>query len=201
MIHNGDSVEIFLDGDRQVGDFINPVQTGKASREGFHICTDASRRRAAQGIRMGDYSVAAVQCEGGYVIEMRIPLDLIDVDDGGEVKAAAPGSTLRFNLAIVDNDEVVDRQDRYGMLWSNDVKSSTYWQGEAGWLVDLHLARPIAYELVDGPKGATIDTESGVLTWKTPAEPQVANVKVRARGVEKHELAAEASFTITTTAK
>src|SRR5262249_185893 len=45
-IHHGDSVEIFLDGDRQVGDFDKPTPgNGKANHEGFQIGTDVSRRQ------------------------------------------------------------------------------------------------------------------------------------------------------------
>ncbi len=72
--------------------------------------------------------------------------------------------------------------------------------GETGWPVDLHLARPVKYELVAGPKGAAVDPETGVLTWNTPREPRTEKVTIRARDIEKPELTTEASFTITTAA-
>ena len=65
---------------------------------------------------------------------------------------------------------------------------------------DLHLARPVKYELVAGPEGAAVDPETGVLTWNTPKEPRTEKVTVRVRDAEKPELTAEASFTIATTA-
>ncbi len=202
FLPHGDLVEIFVDGDRQSNDFDKPSPGNeKANREGFHVGADASGRRFSNGIRPGDYAVGVAKCEGGYVVEFRIPLDTIDTNDGAEVSPAGPGSTLRFNLAIADNDEVAQRQDRYGFLWGNDTNSSPYPQGEPGWLVDLHLARPVKYELLAGPKGATLDPETGVFRWNTPKEPQAAKVKVRVQDVEKPELSAFASFTITTTAK
>ena len=147
------SVEIFIDGDRQSNDFDRPSPgDNKANHEGFQIGADASGRTFSHGISGKEYGVGVAKCEGGYVVEYRIPLSTIDTDDGVEVTPAGPGATLRFNLAIVDNDEVLERQDRYGILWSNDTSNSPYWQGESGWLVDLHLARPVKYQLVAGPK-------------------------------------------------
>jgi hypothetical protein len=137
--------------------------------------------------------------DGGYIVEFQVPLALIDVDDGAEVTPPGPGSTLRFNLAIVDNDQPVDGQTRYCVLWSEDRSRSPYQEGDVAWPVDLHLARPVQYELVAGPKGAALDPETGVFTWNTPKEPRAEKVTVRVRDAEKPELTAEASFTITTT--
>jgi hypothetical protein len=202
FLPHGDLVEIFVDGDRQSNDFDRPSPgDNKANREGFQIGADASGRRFSQGISGKDYAVGVAKCKGGYVVEYRIPLSTIDTDDGVEVTPAGPGATLRFNLAIADNDEVLERQDRYGFLWGNDTSSSPYFQGESGWTVDLHLARPVKYQLVAGPKGATLDSETGLFIWNTPQEPQTAKVTVRVQDLEKPDLSAEASFTITTTAK
>jgi Tetratricopeptide repeat/Carbohydrate family 9 binding domain-like/Putative Ig domain len=198
----GDSVEIYIDGDRQRGDFDKPSPgNDRANSEGFQLAADVSRRRLANGLKLADYSVVVARCEGGYVTEYRIPLESIDIDDGAERKPPGPGSTLRFNLAIVDNDAPADRQDRYAMLWSNDTSSSPYQQGEPTWAVDLYLARPVSYELVDGPRGATLDRDTGVFAWTSPTQPQTANVTIRARELEKPDLTASASFTITTTSK
>src|SRR5262249_15295470 len=156
------------------------------------------------GVGMGtserDYVAKTCPFDGGYIVEFRIPLATIDVDDGAEVTPPGPGSTLRFNLGIVDNDEAVDGQRRYGALWSEDRSKSPYFGGESSWPVDLHLARPVKYELAAGPEGAAIDPETGVLTWNTPKEPRTEKVTVRVRDLEKPELMAEASFLVITTA-
>jgi hypothetical protein len=75
-----------------------------------------------------------------------------------------------------------------------------WWIGDGpGWPVDLHLARPVKYELVDGPKGATIGPESGMFVWQTPKEPQTAKITVRVRDAEKTDLTDEASFLVIST--
>jgi hypothetical protein len=136
---------------------------------------------------------------GGYIVEFRIPLSTIDVDDGAEVTPPGPGSTVRFNLAIVDNDEPINGQQRYVVLWSEDRTKSPYFEGDGAWLVDLHRARPVQYELVAGPKGAALDAETGVFTGNTPQQPRTEKITVRVRDAEKPEMTAAASFTITTT--
>jgi serine/threonine protein kinase/predicted Zn-dependent protease len=197
LSHN-DAVELFLDGDRLGGDF-KPTNNQPGSREGFQAGSMATGRKYAVGVSDQDYVVKTSKCDGGYIVEFRVPLTLIDVDDGAEVTPPGPGSTLRFNLAIVDNDQPVDGPHRYCVLWSEDRSRSPYQEGDGAWPVDLHLARPVQYELVAGPKGAALDPETGVFTWNTPREPRTEKVTVRVRDAEKPELTAEASFTITTT--
>ena len=106
-----------------------------------------------------------------------------------------------FNLSIHDNDGAGDRLERFAILWSNDPSSTPFFQGENAWAVDLHLARPLKYELVAGPKGASLDPDTGVFTWNTPNEPQTAKATVRIRDAEKPDLNVLTNFTITTTAK
>jgi hypothetical protein len=194
-----DAVELFLDGDRLGGDLKPGENAG--SREGFQIGSGARGRKYAVGVGTSDqdYVVKTSTFDGGYIVEFQIPLSTIDVDDGAEVTPPGPGSTLRFNLAIVDNDEPVNRQQRYVVLWSEDRSKAPYSVGDGAWPVDLHLARPVKYELVEGPKGAAIDPETGVLTWNTPKEPQTAKLTIRVHDAEKPALTSEASFTITTT--
>ena len=188
FVPHGDSVEIFIDGDRQGNDFSLQSNEIKANHEGFQLGTDFRRRRYANGVAFKDYAVAASRFAGGYVIEYRIPLETIDNDDGAEINVPGPGSTLKFNMAIIDNDEVGERQDRYAILWTNDPSNSPVHQGELGWTVDLHLARPVEYTLVSGPTGAKLDSETGVFTWSTPLEPQTANVTIRVQDAEKPDL-------------
>jgi tetratricopeptide (TPR) repeat protein len=195
-----DAVELFIDGDRLDGDLNSRENVG--SPEGFQAGTSATGRKYGTGIGTSDrdFVVKTSSFRGGYIVEFRIPLANIDVDDGAEVTPPGPGSTLRFNLAIVDNDEQVSRQQRYAVLWSEDRTKSPFMAGEGSWSVDLHLARPVKYELAAGPEGAAIDPETGVLTWNTPKELRTEKVTVRARDVEKPELMAEASFLIITRA-
>ena len=194
-----DAVELFIDGDRLGGD-LKPIEN-VGSREGFQAASGAHGRKYAVGIGTSDedYVVKTSTFDGGYIVEFRIPLATIDVDDGAEVTPPGPGSTLRFNLGDRRQRRAGQRQQRYGVLWSEDRSKSPYFDGEETWLVDLHLARPVKYELVAGPRGAAVDPETGVLTWNTPKEPQTEKVTVRVRDAEKPELTAEASFTITTT--
>jgi hypothetical protein len=195
-----DRVELFFDGDRQPGDLL-PTKPG-GSAEGFQICCDALGRKASTGIGTSDddYAVATSTFKGGYIVEFRIPLKNIDTDDGAEAIPARPGATLRFNLAIVDNDESVDAFQRYAQLWHVDGAPSAYMGGDGPhWPVDLHLGRPVKYELVDSPKGATIDPETGLFAWHTPKEPGTTRITVRVRDAEKPELSDEASFLVVTT--
>ena len=112
-----------------------------------------------------------------------------------------PGATLRFNLAIIDNDQPVDGQQRYCVLWSEDRTKSPFDEGGRTWPVDLHLARPVKYELAAGPKGAAIDPETGVLTWNAPQSVGAENVTIRVRDKEHPEITSEASFIISMTAR
>ena len=190
-----DAVELFLDGDRLGGDFT------PGSREGFQAASTAGGLKYATGIGTPDYAARTSKFDGGYIVEFRIPLAMIDVVDGPDVRPPGRGSTLRFNLAIVDNDEPVNGQQRYGVLWSEDRTRSPFMDGDGAWRVNLHLARPVKYELVAGPKGAAIDPETGVFTWNAPKESRTEKVTIRVRDAEKPEITAEASFTITTTSE
>ena len=190
---SNDGVELFLDGDRLGGD-LRP-----GSREGFQVASTARGRKYANGVGTSDqdYVVKTSTFHGGYIVEFQIPLATIDVSDGAEVAPPGPGSTLRFNMAIVDNDKPVDGQQRYCALWSDD-RTKAPMDGDGAWPVDLHLALPVKYELAAGPKGAAVDPETGVFTWDAPNEPRTEKVTVRVRDVEKPEITTEGSFTITT---
>ncbi len=74
-------------------------------------------------------------------------------------------------------------------------------RGDGSWPVDLHLARPVKYELAAGPKGAAIDPETGVLTWNAPQSVGAENVTIRVRDKEHPEITSEASFIISMTAR
>jgi serine/threonine-protein kinase len=196
----GDYAEFFFDGDGLSNDFDKPFLNKKASAEGFYVGSDPVGRAYADGISLRDCSMAASPCDGGYVIEYRVPLSKIDIADGADVINPGPGSTLRFNVAITDNDPGLELKPRHvGVLWSDEISKHPYMEGESTWLVGLHLARPVRYELVTGPAGATIDRETGVFLWKTPETPTSAKVTVRVVDRDQPKLTAEAAFTITST--
>jgi hypothetical protein len=52
--------------------------------------------------------------------------------------------------------------------------------------------------MVTGPKGAAIDRETGVFTWRASKGLRTEYVTIRVRDTEKPEITAEASFAITT---
>jgi hypothetical protein len=197
--HFNDAIELFIDGDRLGGDLIN--REAKGSREGFQAGTTAKGRKYGVGIGDKEFAVRTSTFEGGYIVEFRIPLAAIDIADGMKVAPPSTGTTLRFNLAIVDNDQPVDDQQRYCVLWSEDRTKAPFLEGDGTWPVDLHLARPVNYELAAGPKEAAIDAETGVLTWNAPQSVGAENVTIRVRDKERPEITSEASFMITTTAR
>jgi hypothetical protein len=192
---DNDGVELFLDGDRLGGD----LKDGQGSQEGFQAASTATGRKYAVGVGTEVYDAKTTRFQGGYVVEFRIPLSTIDVEDGAGVTPAGPGSTLRFNLGIVDHDQRGGGQNRYYVLWSEDRTKSPYFQGDGAWPVDLYLSRAVRYALLSGPEGAALVPVTGILTWMTPKAPRTEKITVRARDVAQPGQAAEVSFSITTT--
>ncbi|MFO0849595.1 MAG: PKD domain-containing protein [Gemmataceae bacterium] len=162
-----DGVELFIDGDRQLNDF-NPSGGLSGSREGFHLVSDVLGNRVSDGIAPGDWSVATSTFVGGYFVEFRIPLALIDTEDGPGFTPAGPGSNLRFNVAVNDNDALTSAQPVYAVLWKNT--GSPYAQGEAEWPVDLFLSdggaspggAPLAITAPFRSSGMVLDGLAGV---------------------------------------
>ena len=134
-----DEIELFIDGDRVANDFIPPDRTGNA--EGFQLAADTVGHQFTQGTGLSnaDWSVATSTFPGGYNIEFAIPLSMIDTQDGPGVTPAGPGSNLRINVGINDNDRVTSSQDTYGTLWLNPGVISPFHEGEPSWVVDLYL--------------------------------------------------------------
>jgi len=133
-----DSVELFIDADRAANDFVPPNRIG--GREGFQIISDTlgNKLTSGAGLSNSDWSVTTSLVTGGYVIQFFIPLTLLDTQDGPGVTPAGPGSNLRFNLAVTDNDAAVSAQQTYGVLWRNG-NTLPFGDGEPAWVVDLAL--------------------------------------------------------------
>jgi hypothetical protein len=74
------------------------------------------------------------------VIEVEIPLKLIDVQDGPGKRAAGPGSVIHFGLAINDNDVEVSQQMTYAFLRARDSVRSPYLGQEESWTFAIKLA-------------------------------------------------------------
>ena len=179
---SNDWIVFFFDSDRVSNDYSysDSKPTGVRvvqSREGFEL--GANIRGVKLSSLTQDWSCEAKDAPGGYGIEFRIPLNLFDVRDGAGEVSAGSGSTIRFNLHVNDNDDTLGNDLDLGCLWLEDWVSTLFASGESSWLVDLHLARPVRYELVKGPAGATLDPDSGVFRWTPP--PGGVNVEVKFR--------------------
>ncbi|HEV3122831.1 MAG TPA: sigma-70 family RNA polymerase sigma factor, partial [Isosphaeraceae bacterium] len=118
-----DCVEIFLDGDRVPNDFRGGVDVGNGGREGFQLLADTADHKltVGSGLKNSDWTVGSSRTPDGYVIEFEIPLELIDTVDGPGFAAAKSGSVLRFNAAVTDNDQAINLQTYYSVLWSEQT--------------------------------------------------------------------------------
>ena len=137
-----DSVDVFLDGDRQDNDltplFFEPTNGG--NREGFQIAADAAGNQNTTSAEFGDSSwkVGTSRTSDGYIIEFEIPLTLIDTRDGPEYVPATSGSEIRFNFGISDFDDSESDKSAYGTFWAEDPDLSPY-EGRRG-LLDGQVA-------------------------------------------------------------
>jgi RNA polymerase sigma factor (sigma-70 family) len=137
-----DSVEIFLDGDRVPNDFRGGEGDGNGNLEGFQLVADTAAHKltVATGLTNRDWKVGTSLTPDGYVIEFEIPLRFIDTLDGPGHAPATTGSVLRFNAAVTDNDQPVNTQTYYSVLWSEKTPVlSPFISGEQSWTVGLRL--------------------------------------------------------------
>jgi hypothetical protein len=197
-----DSVELFIDGDRAANDFL-ASGTGPKGREGFQIIADAAGNKftnAGTEFTNADWLVGTSTFAGGWIIEFRIPLNLIDTQDGAGLTPAATGSRVRFNAGVTDNDSSTSTQQNYTMLWRDQAQSSPNGTGEVGWGIELALPR-VTYNLEPGaPAGAQIDANTGVITWMladNPAVPTQFPFTVRATDAGAPSLSSTHSFHVT----
>jgi Carbohydrate family 9 binding domain-like len=144
--HQNDGVEVFIDGDRVPNDFstmtqADPAQTKILPSEGFQLLADAAGHQytRAQAFSDADWKAAAKRTDDGYIIEIEIPLALIDTQDGPGVTLAGPGSVLNFALAVTDNDEEVRDQKSYAYLRTSTQTTSPWIGGERAWNFAIEL--------------------------------------------------------------
>ena len=138
--HQNDGVEVFIDGDRVPNDFstmtqADPTQSQVLPSEGFQLLADAAGHQftRAQAFSDADWKTASKRTDDGYIIEIEIPLALIDTQDGPAVTLAGPGSLLNFALAVTDNDEEVREQMSYAYLRTSNSTTSPWIGGERAW--------------------------------------------------------------------
>jgi hypothetical protein len=144
--HQNDGVEVFIDGDRVPNDFTtmtqaDSTQTKVLPSEGFQLLADAAGHQftRAQAFSDADWKPAAKRVSDGYIIEIEIPLALIDTQDGPGVTLAGPGSVLNFALAVTDNDEEVREQKTYAYLRTSTQTTSPWIGGERAWNFAIEL--------------------------------------------------------------
>jgi hypothetical protein len=146
--HQNDGVEVFIDGDRVVGDFgQGRGRDGKAfgfgSKEGFQLLVDAAGHRftTATDFTNADWKAATRRTPDGYVVEIEVPLVLIDVKDGPTFQAAGPGDLLNFALAVTDNDAEVRQQTTYAYLRTPGANEPPWLGREPAWRFAVELER------------------------------------------------------------
>jgi hypothetical protein len=141
-----DGVEVFIDGDRVPNDFGQGPMVGgiiprTGSEEGFQLLADAAGHQYTQSdtFTNADWKTATRRTDDGYVIEIEIPLKLIDTQDGPPFAAAGPGSLLNFALAVTDNDAEVGHQMSYAYLRTPKSNMSPWIGKEPAWKFALKL--------------------------------------------------------------
>ncbi len=141
-----DGIELFIDGDCTPNDFRNGPLKGRidaSNYEGFQLLVDAAGNKLTVSHDFDDsaWKAASRQTEDGYIIEIEIPLELIDTVDGGAYRSASSGSLIRINAVINDNDELVSRQTAYGDVWTlpDPGYRGPYMSSEPGWPLGLYL--------------------------------------------------------------
>ena len=146
--HQNDGVEVFIDGDRAPGDFGQGMgRDGKAfgygSKEGFQLLVDAAGHQFTTATDFGnaDWKAAARRTADGYIVEIEVPLTLIDTKDGPPFQAAGPGDLLNFALAATDNDAEVRQQTTYAYLRTPTSNTPPWLGREGAWRFAVELDR------------------------------------------------------------
>jgi hypothetical protein len=139
-----DGVEVFIDGDGVPNDFVVVDMTNGnrvGSKEGFQIGGNAAGQRftKSEDFTDADWKSMATRTNDGYIVEMEIPLALIDTKDGPPFAPAGPGSLLNLGFAVVDNDAEVHKQMSYAYLRTANQTMSPYMGGESAWNFAIKL--------------------------------------------------------------
>ena len=130
-----DAVEVFIDGDGVPNDFGNTGATATGSREGFQLIVNAAGHQftASKDFTNADWKAAARRTGDGYIVEIEVPLVLIDTQDGPPFPPPGPGSLLNLGLAVTDNDVEVHKQMSYAYLRTAKQTVSPWAGGESAW--------------------------------------------------------------------
>lgn len=142
-----DGVEVFIDGDHVANDFrestgaVPGVTEVTGTREGFQVIANAAGHQlsVARDFTNADWKAASGRVPDGYVIEMEIPLSLIDTQDGPPFSPAGAGSLLHFGMAVTDNDAEVSRQTSYAYLRTPKQTVSPWMGREGAWNFGIKL--------------------------------------------------------------
>jgi serine/threonine protein kinase len=139
--HLNDCVEVFLDGDHALNDFNPNNESTTGSREGFQLLTGAAghQQTVSADFTNSDWKAATERTRDGYVVELEIPLSLIDTQDGPGTIPARPGSLIHFGMAIDDYDENVDRQRSFAYLRTGNNVLSPFQGRERSWTMGIKL--------------------------------------------------------------
>ena len=145
--HQNDGVEIFIDGDRVPNDFDSSPQVigtlGKMSpSEGFQLLVDAAGHpytRCRNFFSDADWKRGVKRTADGYIVEIEIPLALIDTKDGPGVIPPHPGSEFNLALAFTDNDTEARAQTGYAYLRNTSTTNSPFFGGESTWSLMVRL--------------------------------------------------------------
>ena len=139
-----DGVEVFIDGDGVPNDFdpMDPVLGDvRGSKESFQIGGNAAGQQStkSQDFTNADWKSVAKRTGDGYIVEMEIPLALIDTRDGPAFAPPGPGSLLNLGLAVTDNDAEVHKQLSYAYLRTAKQTTSPWAGGERAWNFAIKL--------------------------------------------------------------
>lgn len=109
-----DDVEVLIDGDRQPWDFAAGVFEGVLNKEGFQLITSVGGGQQTEPGTNPDLQVwtsAVGWAPRGFVVEVAVPLDMINTHDTSEWTGGTPGfsppqpgDTIGFNITVGDND-------------------------------------------------------------------------------------------------
>jgi len=197
-----DGVEVFIDGDGVFNDFGNDGSMGTGSREGFQLLVNAAGHQftASKDFTNADWKAAARRTGDGYIVEMEIPLALIDTKDGPPVVPPGPGTLLNLGLAVTDNDAEVSRQMSYAYLRTPNQTMSSSSESEGSEMImwqssERTCTHPFAPRQTDEtpPLLAVHSALSLQLVAQAPARQRVplkAGPRARQSEVDEHCVAA-----------
>jgi tetratricopeptide (TPR) repeat protein len=138
-----DGAILFINGDQVANDQIYLLNPNGGNREGFWLGATVGGHRVSvpYDLRYADWKVGTTRTADGYIMELEIPLALIDTRDGPEFVPATSGSEIRFNFEIMDSDtsHAEFGQMDFGIFWVEHPQIAPTEGGEDFWTVSLRL--------------------------------------------------------------